>query len=262
MRSLNPAELSGENVLLVAPHPDDEALGCGGTVRLLTAAGARVAVVVMARGDGGVDGGASKVSISKRQAESLRACELLGTERPLFMELESQDIRNAPAEAAAQLALTLKGQKFSALLVPSPLERHATHRACLVAALLADIAAEQARWYGYGVWDALPAVRDVVEIDITETRAAKTKAVTAHESQNGPRPLAAGMMSRDLAQAVYSRITGEEMRKAVERLMELDGLKLQMSDAVSAGDAQAVEDAIAAWLSDRFRLWIEALWTR
>jgi LmbE family N-acetylglucosaminyl deacetylase len=262
LRILNPAELAGETVLLVAPHPDDEALGCGGTVKLLTAAGARVAVVVMARGDGGVDGGASEVSIDERQVESRRACELLGAEPPLFIGLKSQDIRKAPAEAAATLGLALKGQRFSVLLVPSPLERHATHRACLVAALLADMASEQARWYGYGVWDALPAVRDVVEIDITEARAAKTKAVTAHASQNGPRPLAAGMMSRDLAQAVYSRITGDESRKAVERLMELDGLQFQLPASVKARDAQAVEDAISAWLSERFRIWTEALWAR
>jgi len=229
-------------------------------VKLLTAAGARVDVVVMARGDGGVDGGASAVSMQERQTESRRACELLGTRPPFFAELASQDLREAPAEAAATLGLALEGRQFSVLLVPSPLERHATHRACLVAALLADIAREGARWYGYGVWDALPAVRDVVEIDITGARADKTKAVTVHVSQNGPRPLAAGMMSRDLAQAVYSRITGDESRKAVERLMELDGVQLELPASVMARDAQAVRDAISVWLSERHRIWTEALW--
>lgn len=260
MRTFEPAELADQDVLLVAPHPDDEALGCGGTVKLLTAAGARVVVVVMARGDGGVDAGATGVAVEDRLDESRRACEILGTQPPVFTHLSSPAIREAPAEAAAALGLALGGRRFSAVLVPSPLERHATHRACLVAALLADIALKGARWLGYGVWDALPAVRDVVEIDITSVRAAKTQAVAAHASQNGPRALAAGMMSRDLAQAVYSRITGEESRKAVERLLELDGLMPLLPDSVTERDARSVRDAIAGWLSERHRNWTEALW--
>lgn len=260
MRSFLASELAGQDVLLVAPHPDDEALGCGGAVKLLTQAGARVAVVVMVRGDGGVDGGATDISIEERQGESRRACEILGTEPPVFTELPSAAIREAPAEAAAALGLATGGRKYSALLVPSPLERHATHRACLIAALLADIAEQGARWFGYGVWDALPAVRDVVEVDITAVRAAKTRAVAAHESQNGPRPLAAGMMSRDLSQAVYSRITGDEPRKAVERLLELDGLMPRLPASVTARDAGSVRDAISGWLSERHRIWTETLW--
>jgi LmbE family N-acetylglucosaminyl deacetylase len=36
--------------VVFAPHPDDETLGCGGTIALKTAAGARVAVVIMTDG--------------------------------------------------------------------------------------------------------------------------------------------------------------------------------------------------------------------
>ncbi len=38
------------NVLVIAAHPDDEALGCGGTIARLAAEGAAVSVLILATG--------------------------------------------------------------------------------------------------------------------------------------------------------------------------------------------------------------------
>lgn len=80
----------GDRVLVVAPHPDDEALGCGGLIQQAAAAGARVEVAVMTSGD------ASELSVllgerelpwkpenliklgRSREQESLRALRHLG----------------------------------------------------------------------------------------------------------------------------------------------------------------------------------------
>jgi LmbE family N-acetylglucosaminyl deacetylase len=43
----------GERVLVLAPHPDDETLGCGGTLRLLIESGKTVKVVFLTSGDKG-----------------------------------------------------------------------------------------------------------------------------------------------------------------------------------------------------------------
>jgi len=43
----------GGKVLVLAPHPDDETLGCGGTLRLLIEAGKTVRVVFLTSGDKG-----------------------------------------------------------------------------------------------------------------------------------------------------------------------------------------------------------------
>ena len=59
--------MSGARALIVAPHPDDEAFGCGGTLHLLARADAHVHVVVLATGQGGVTGGASP---EEREAET------------------------------------------------------------------------------------------------------------------------------------------------------------------------------------------------
>ena len=40
-----------ENVLVVAAHPDDEVLGCGGTIARLAQAGVKVDVLLIADGE-------------------------------------------------------------------------------------------------------------------------------------------------------------------------------------------------------------------
>jgi LmbE family N-acetylglucosaminyl deacetylase len=69
----------GRRVLVIAAHPDDETLGCGGTIARLTRVGARVFVLAVVVGDMARVGGESRVA--DRVDEFSKACELLGVER-------------------------------------------------------------------------------------------------------------------------------------------------------------------------------------
>ncbi len=235
-RTLDPAGWAGREVLVLAPHPDDEAFGAGGTAHLAARAGATVHVVVVARGDGGVDG---QADVAVREEESRRCCELLMTRPPRFLRVPSPELRADPAAAGRALAQACGGTRFDVLLVPSPLERHDTHRATLLAALCADVGAPGAEWWGWGVWSEIPLGRGAVEVDITGARSAKTLAMSAHASQNRERGLAAGMAARDLSQAVLSRITGAEPRRAVERLLDLSDLGRQRPPPATGAEARA-----------------------
>ena len=66
-----PALLRGERLLVLAPHPDDEVIGCGGLVALHLREGRAVRVVVATDG---AQAGAADV----RQQESRRALDRLG----------------------------------------------------------------------------------------------------------------------------------------------------------------------------------------
>jgi len=253
-RTLDPAAWAGRRVLVVAPHPDDEAFGAGGTAHLAARAGAQVDVLVVARGDGGVSGGAEP---AQREKESQRCCELLGTRPPVFLRVPSPELREDPAAAGRAAAEALGAARFDVLLVPSPLERHDTHRATLLAALCGDLGAPAAEWWGWSVWTELPLGPGVAEVDITEARSAKTMAMSAHASQNRERKMSAAMAARDLAQASFSRITGDEARKAVERLLDLSELGRQRPAPADTATARA---RCAAFAAAHAGAWTASLW--
>lgn len=65
------------SILVVAAHPDDEVLGCGGTIARQCAAGHRVAVLILADGVGSRDGAAGS-ELAARQSAARAANAILG----------------------------------------------------------------------------------------------------------------------------------------------------------------------------------------
>ncbi len=68
----------GNSVLVVAAHPDDEVLGCGGAMARHRAEGARVSVLLMADGVGAREPAGRAKELAERQAAARRACGKLG----------------------------------------------------------------------------------------------------------------------------------------------------------------------------------------
>lgn len=72
-------------VLVVAAHPDDEVLGCGGTMAKLADDGAIVHVAFLADGVSSRTGGSGAASeLPERRSAARRACEILGAQEPTF----------------------------------------------------------------------------------------------------------------------------------------------------------------------------------
>ena len=75
--------LAGRSCLVLAPHPDDETLGCGGVIMHKLAAWSRTEVIVVTDGAAShLDDPARKTSrktlVELRESETIRACEELG----------------------------------------------------------------------------------------------------------------------------------------------------------------------------------------
>jgi LmbE family N-acetylglucosaminyl deacetylase len=70
-----------KSILVVAAHPDDEVLGCGGTIAKLADQGASVHVAFLADGVYARDGTelSRADALSARQAAAQKACGILGT---------------------------------------------------------------------------------------------------------------------------------------------------------------------------------------
>ncbi len=111
------------DVLVLAPHPDDAELSCGGTILKLVAAAARVVIVDMTRGEK-----ASRGTAQEREAECAAATAMLG--------VAGRENLGLPDTAVRDDDLALRGvlgaiRRLRPRLLFAPLERdlHPDHAA-------------------------------------------------------------------------------------------------------------------------------------
>ncbi len=118
------------NVLVIAPHADDETLGCGGVIRRMAIReGANVTVAILT-GHGGIQNrlGPREVYTTKRR-EAEAACRALGVSQLVFADLPS-------AAVAEQLPFDLNQETLdivrevapSIVFCPWPFDLHHDHR--------------------------------------------------------------------------------------------------------------------------------------
>ncbi len=76
-----------DSVLVVAAHPDDEVLGCGGTIYRMTKEGRKVHVLIMADGESSRDTGVDNKKIEARNSAAEKASEILNCSSLKLLEL-------------------------------------------------------------------------------------------------------------------------------------------------------------------------------
>jgi LmbE family N-acetylglucosaminyl deacetylase len=123
-----------ESALVLAPHYDDEVLGCGGLLAQLARAGAAVRVLFLTDGGGGSEAVADRGTYHRRRREeSSRVCEILGLAGCDHLGLPDGALDHHLDEAGNGIRRALLSQRPDLLLVPSPLEASRDHRATFAA---------------------------------------------------------------------------------------------------------------------------------
>jgi LmbE family N-acetylglucosaminyl deacetylase len=174
-----PQDLRGERLLVLAPHPDDEVIGCGGLVALHLREGRKVHVVV-------ATDGAQAGDAAQRDSESRAALALLGDATIEFLGFPDRELANA-RDLDDRLAAILRDWKPDLIAVPGPLEIHPDHIALsrafcdLIArdaSLFADLAVARVAFY-----EVSAPLRPNALVDITSVADAKYAAIATHVSQ-------------------------------------------------------------------------------
>ena len=187
-------ESLSKTALVLAPHPDDESLGCGGTIKLITQSGGAVDVLFMTRGDLGFFPGSASLTdpaqiesaraalARQRSAEARAACDVLGVRDIAFLPGRDGGLTQQP-ELSDHVLAALRDRAYRSVFCPWPLDNHADHVATyrILHSALARHANELEVWL-YEVWT--PLQRPNISIGIDETIEAKFKAFAAHESQS------------------------------------------------------------------------------
>lgn len=117
-----------ENVLILAPHPDDEVLGCGGLMSKMKSLGGKVTVAV-----------ATTNNSEKRLSELAEACEHFGVDDLTMFYPNSSFWMDAipSADLVRHVERALDDYEPDAVLIPYASTFHQEHRALSHAALAA-----------------------------------------------------------------------------------------------------------------------------
>jgi LmbE family N-acetylglucosaminyl deacetylase len=86
--------MSAQTVLIVAAHPDDEALGCGGAIARHADAGDAVHILFVADGVGAR--GSDKTELTARMTAAKSAAKILGAREPRFLNLPDNRLDTVP----------------------------------------------------------------------------------------------------------------------------------------------------------------------
>lgn len=171
------------NVLVIAPHPDDETIGCGGTLCLHQKRGDRAAVVFLTSGELGLKQLPRDKAWALREKEARAAAKILGLAKVEFLRQPDWMLGDHLKAAARALRTVLLAEQPQLVYVPHQNEWHPDHQAALPVLRLAARS-----WRGaspevraYEVWTPL-AAHDHVE-DISHVMRRKLEALRAHRSQ-------------------------------------------------------------------------------
>lgn len=167
---------AARRVLVLAPHPDDETLGCGGTLALL-APRCEVHLVLVTNGDGG--GGLPPGTSELRKDEMAAAARMLGIDHPI-VHMDEPDGRFLDSPAfRATLGSIVDRLAPNWVLMPWLLDTHADHSRISRGASEVLKRSQVDSLLYYETWTPVPATHVV---NITSTLDKKKAALLCHET--------------------------------------------------------------------------------
>ena len=125
-----------KNISVIAPHPDDEILGCGGSIKKLSMLGAKIRVLFVS---GHLPPIYSENNFNKTQKEAIKALKLVGVrEKDIqFLRIPATKIGDIPiTELNSKIENFIFKEKTDAVFSCFP-DRHIDHRLIFEATMVA-----------------------------------------------------------------------------------------------------------------------------
>lgn len=165
--------LPAEKILVLAPHPDDESIGCGGTIYKHTKRGGLAKIVYITS------------SSSLRIEEARKSAEILNVSNIEFWGLPQRGLREKEDELNLRLHNIIFDYKPEIIFIPFLIDNHPDHYA-LNASLVKCCQKESFKGliYAYPVW--LPVYPNLL-IDISDAWEIKRSSIESYASETKSR---------------------------------------------------------------------------
>jgi LmbE family N-acetylglucosaminyl deacetylase len=115
-----------KKIMVFAPHPDDEALGCAGTLLQILNKDVSSTIIFLTSGEK-LYGDPSREIAEKRKEEAVRASGMLGFTERLFLDFPDGEIDMNKESICGKLSGIIEQIKPDVVLSPSPIDYHADH---------------------------------------------------------------------------------------------------------------------------------------
>ncbi len=165
--------IPADRVLVIAPHQDDESIGCGGTVIKHVNSGGKLEIAFCTSGQ------------PERMKESEKAAKILGSKTNHFLQFDIRSLSKNIDELSERFVILFDKVKPDIIFLPFMIDNHQDH----IAISKAFVKAYQkkkvdALIYAYSVW--LTLIPNVA-IDISQQWEEKKKAIDCYKTQTATR---------------------------------------------------------------------------
>ena len=196
-------------LLVLAPHMDDEAIACGGTLLVHQALRSVVRVVFVSDSSSGIRDPRIAAQVrAVRRAEMVQVQAALGLEAVVELGFPDGALMQHEPAIAARLAAEIVAFAPTRIFCPFPVDGHADHQACAIAF---GAATEQAGWRGevlaYEVWSPL---WSNLAVDISAVADEKARLIGLYASQMADRDYASATLGLNRYRGLQHKVAFAE----------------------------------------------------
>lgn len=129
-KGIKEINLTGKKLLILAPHQDDEILGCGCLIEKALESKGAVKCVYMTDGSRSVSDELTPDAMKEmRKLEAMRLAENMGMEEPVFLGCPDGSLKPDDERAIKDVAKTIDDYRPDAVFIPYFLDGHSDHTA-------------------------------------------------------------------------------------------------------------------------------------
>jgi len=208
------------NVVCLGGHPDDPESGCGGTLARFVAAGHRVTIIYLTRGEAGIPGKSAGEAAEIRTHESLEACKILGAQAVFAGQIDGATMVNN--EWVHKVKDLLEAEKPDLVFTHWPIDSHKDHQVASLLTIQSWIRSGNS--FALYFFEVCTGEQTMVfkpsdYVDISGVQELKRKALFCHQSQDPPGIYACGHTAME-------DFRGRELGvKAAEGFVRMTGMK-------------------------------------